>query len=65
MLKPEKNDRSAIGVHYVDACLKPLKSGVMLRAALDEAGSNLGVRLFAKDGTLWLERPAIPSPFSS
>jgi len=26
MLKPEKNDRSGIGVHYVDAYLKPMKS---------------------------------------
>lgn len=26
MLKPAKNDRSGIGVHYVDASLKPLKS---------------------------------------
>jgi hypothetical protein len=26
MLKPAKNDRSGIGVHYVDAFLKPMKS---------------------------------------
>lgn len=25
MLKPEKNDRSGIGVHYVDAYLKPMR----------------------------------------
>ncbi len=97
-LKPAKNDRSDIGVHYVDAFLKPLKSGVvlpdgakfsakrrglkvtltlgtqkgealmrrltvsrdpvvMLRAALDEAGQALGLRLDAADGKLWLEQP--------
>lgn len=97
-LKPEKNDRSGVGVHYVDAFLKPLKAGVvlpdgvkfaakrrglkvsltlgtqkgeglmrrltvsrdpavMLRAALDEAGQPLGVKLLAADGKLWLERP--------
>jgi hypothetical protein len=26
MLKPAKNDRSGIGVHYVDAWLKPMKN---------------------------------------
>jgi len=26
LLKPEKNDRSGIGVHYVDAYLKPMKT---------------------------------------
>ncbi len=26
MLKPEKNDRSGIGVHYVSAYIKPMKS---------------------------------------
>lgn len=97
MLKAEKNDRSRIGVHYIDAYLKPLKSGitladgtkftarrrglkvtlalglvkgdglmrrlsvssdpvVMLRAALDEAGDKIGVKLTAADGKLWLER---------
>ncbi len=96
MLHPGKNDRSGIGVHYVDAFLKPLKAGVvlpdgvkfsakrrglkvtltlgtrrgeglmrrlavstdpvlMLRAALAEAGSQLGVRLACTDGRLWLE----------
>lgn len=30
MLKPERNDRSGIGVHYVDAFLKPLKAGIVL-----------------------------------
>jgi hypothetical protein len=97
LLKPEKNDRSGIGVHYVDAILKPLKAPrtladgvpfsvkrrglkvtialgtgkgeglmrrlavspdpvVMLRAALEEAGSKLGVRVYAEGGKLWLER---------
>jgi len=97
LLKPEKNDRSGIGVHYVDAFLKPLKAGValpdgvkfsakrrglkitltlggqkgeglmrrltvskdpivMLRAALDEAGAKIGVRLFCEAGKLQLER---------
>lgn len=112
MLRAEKNDRSMIGVHYVDAYLKPLKAGValpdgtrfsakrrglkitftltppkppavdatpapapapakgeglmrrlaigpdpvaMLRAALDEAGAALGVRLIATGGRLCLE----------
>ncbi|MEI7799641.1 MAG: hypothetical protein EBT98_07240 [Opitutaceae bacterium] len=95
-LRPEKNDRSGIGVHYVDAYLKPLRAGVtlpdgvkfsakrrglkvtlalglqkgegllrrlsvskdpivMLRAALDEAGAKIGVKLTAGDGKLWLE----------
>jgi hypothetical protein len=113
LLRPEKNDRSQIGVHYVDAYLKPLKAGIalpdgsrfsakrrglkvtltltppkppaggdqpaappvpakgeglmrrlaigpdpvaMLRAALDEAGAALGVRLIATSGRLCLER---------
>jgi hypothetical protein len=96
MLRPEKNDRSGVGVHYADAYLKPLKAGIvlpdgrkfsgkrrglkitlalgpgkgegllrrlahgpdpvaMLRAALDEAGTQLGVKLLATDGKLWLE----------
>ena len=96
MLRPEKNDRSGVGVHYVDAYLKPLKAGVvlpdgvkfsakrrglkitlalgaqkgegllrrlsvskdpvvMLRAALDEAGAKIRVRLCAEDGKLFLE----------
>lgn len=96
MLRPEKNDRSGVGVHYVDAYLKPLKAGItlpdgtkfsakrrglkvtlargpnkgeglmrrlqvspdpviMLRAALDEAGEKLGVRLIAEEGKLILE----------
>ena len=29
LLKPAKNDRSGIGVHYVDAYLKPMKSLVL------------------------------------
>jgi hypothetical protein len=98
MLRPEKNDRSLVGVHYIDAFLKPLKGGVMLpdgvkftakrrgikvtlalglqkgeglmrrldvspdpvvmlRAALDEAGAVLGIRLWNEDGVLWLELP--------
>ncbi len=101
LLRPEKNDRSGIGVHYVDACLKPLKAGVplpdgtrfsakrrglkitlslgprkgeglmrrlsvssdpvlMLRAALDEAGDKLGIRLVSEGGKLWLE-PITPA----
>ncbi len=97
MLRPEKNDRSGVGVHYVDAYLKPLKAGItladgvkfsakrrglkvtlalgpqkgeglmrrltvgrdpilMLRAALDEAGAKLGVKLLAEGGKLHLER---------
>lgn len=100
-LRPEKNDRSGIGVHYVDAYLKPLKTGivlpdgtkfaakrrglkvtlslgtakgeglmrrltvsrdpvVMLRAALDEAGAKLGIRVLAENGKLWLENPSCP-----
>lgn len=98
MLRPEKNDRSGIGVHYVDAFLKPLKAGVplpdgtkfsakrrglkitlalgaqkgeglmrrlavspdpvvMLGAALDEAGSKIGVRVTHEDGKLFLQTP--------
>jgi hypothetical protein len=30
MLRPEKNDRSGVGVHYVDAWLKPVRAGVLL-----------------------------------
>jgi hypothetical protein len=96
MLKPENNDRSGIGVHYVDAYLKPLRTGVklpdgtkisakrrglkitltrgtgkgeglmrrltvsrdpavMLRAALDEAAEQLGIRLRYADGGVSLE----------
>jgi len=101
MLRPEKNDRSGVGVHYVDAYLKPLKAGivlpdgvkfsakrrglkvtlalgtakgeglmrrltvskdpvVMLRAALDEAGARLGVRLTTENGKFVLETPPVP-----
>jgi hypothetical protein len=100
-LRPEKNDRSGLGVHYVDAYLKPLRAGitlpdgvkftakrrglkvtlalglqkgegllrrlsvskdpiVMLRAALDEAGAKIGVKLTADGGKLWLEITAAP-----
>jgi hypothetical protein len=99
LLRPEKNDRSGVGVHYIDAYLKPLKAGitlpdgvkfsakrrglkvtlalgtqkgeglmrrltvskdpvVMLRAALDEAGAKIGVKLLAEDGKLVLETAA-------
>jgi hypothetical protein len=103
MLRPEKNDRSGVGVHYVEAYLKPLKAGivlpdgvkfsakrrglkvtftlgtakgeglmrrldvskdpvVMLRAALDEAGAKLGVKLTAENGKLVLDyTPAAPT----
>jgi hypothetical protein len=104
LLRPEKNDRSGIGVHYVDAFLKPVKAGiilpdgrkfsakrrglkvtfllgtakgeglmrrlsvskdpiVMLRAALDEAGGKIGVKLAVEDGKLVLDYPeAAPAP---
>lgn len=96
LLRPEQNDRSGVGVHYVDAYLKPLKAGVMLpdgvkfsakrrglkitlalgtqkgdglmrrltvgpdpvamlRAALDEAGAKVGVKLTTEGGKLMLE----------
>lgn len=99
MLKPEKNDRSGVGVHYVDAYLKPLRAGVllpdgvkfsakrrglkvtlslglqkgegimrrldvskdpivMLRAALDEAGAKIGVKLSLENGKFVLETTA-------
>lgn len=101
MLRPEKNDRSGVGVHYVDACLKPLRAGivlpdgvkfsakrrglkvtlalgpakgeglmrrltvskdpvVMLRAALDEAGAKLGVRLAVENGRFVLDTAPVP-----
>lgn len=98
-LRPEKNDRSGVGVHYADAYLKPLKKKIdlpdgtkfsakrrglkitlawgtnkgegllrridkgpdpknMLQGALDEACAELGAKLIAEDGKLWLEHEA-------
>lgn len=45
MLRPEKNDRSGIGVHYVDAFLKPLKGGVVLPDGRKLAAKRRGLKI--------------------
>jgi hypothetical protein len=51
-LRPEKNDRSGIGVHYVDAFLKPLKAGVALPDGTRLAAKRRGLKITLTLGTL-------------
>lgn len=44
-LKPERNDRSGIGVHYVDACLKPLRSGITLPDGVKFSARRRGLKI--------------------
>lgn len=50
MLKPEKNDRSGIGVHYVDAWLKPMKS-LTLEDGTKFAAKRRGLKITITVGT--------------
>lgn len=45
MLKLEKNDRSGIGVHYVDAFLQPLKAGATLPDGTKFSAKRRGLRI--------------------
>jgi len=45
MLKPGKNDRSGIGVHYVDAYLKPLKAGIVLPDGTKFSAKRRGLKI--------------------
>ena len=51
MLRPEKNDRSGIGVHYVDAFLKPLKAGVALPDGTKFSAKRRGLKVTLTLGT--------------
>jgi len=51
LLKPEKNDRSGIGVHYVDAMLKPLKAGILLPDGAKIAAKRRGLKITLTLGT--------------
>lgn len=44
-LRPEKNDRSGIGVHYVDAYLKPLKAGIALPDGTKFSAKRRGLKV--------------------
>lgn len=44
-LRPEKNDRSGIGVHYVDAFLKPLRAGIALPSGEKFSAKRRGLRI--------------------
>lgn len=52
LLKPEKNDRSGIGVHYVDAVLKPLKAGIVLPDGAKLSAKRRGLKITVTLGTL-------------
>ncbi|MGH7958534.1 MAG: hypothetical protein ACREH8_16200, partial [Opitutaceae bacterium] len=45
MLKPEKNDRSGIGMHYVDAFLKPIKAGFALPNGVKSSVKRRGLKI--------------------
>jgi hypothetical protein len=51
MLRPEKNDRSGVGVHYVDAYLKPLKAGVPLPDGTKFSAKRRGIKITLSHGT--------------
>ena len=44
-LRPEKNDRSGIGVHYVDAMLKPLTAGIALPDGTKFSAKRRGLKI--------------------
>ena len=50
MLKPEKNDRSGVGVHYIDAFLKPMKT-VVLEDGTKYTARRRGLKITIKLGT--------------
>lgn len=51
MLRPEKNDRSGVGVHYVDAFLKPVKLGVTLPDGAKFSAKRRGLKITFTLGT--------------
>ncbi len=51
MLRPEKNDRSGVGVHYVDAYLKPLRAGVALPDGMKFSAKRRGLKVTLTLGT--------------
>jgi hypothetical protein len=51
MLRPEKNDRSGVGVHYVDAYLKPLKAGITLPDGRKFSAKRRGLKVTLALGT--------------
>lgn len=59
-LRPETNDRSGIGVHYVDAWLKPLHKGIELpdgsKFSAKRRGLKVTLALGATKGTGLMRR---------
>jgi hypothetical protein len=51
LLRPEKNDRSGVGVHYVDAYLKPLKAGIALPDGRKFSAKRRGLKVTLTLGT--------------
>ena len=45
LLRPEKNDRSGVGVHYVDAYLKPLRAGIVLPDGVKFSAKRRGLKV--------------------
>ncbi len=50
-LRPEKNDRSGVGVHYADAFLKPLKKKIELPDGTKFSAKRRGLKITMALGT--------------
>jgi predicted DNA-binding antitoxin AbrB/MazE fold protein len=50
-LRPEKNDRSGVGVHYADAYLKPLKKKIDLPDGTKFSAKRRGLKITLAWGT--------------
>jgi hypothetical protein len=50
-LRPEKNDRSGVGVHYADAYLKPLKKRIALPDGSKFSAKRRGLKITLALGT--------------
>ncbi len=50
-LRPEKNDRSGVGVHYADAYLKPLKKKIELPDGTKFSAKRRGLKITLTWGT--------------
>mgnify|MGYP003673926578 CR=1 FL=1 len=44
-LKPEKNDRSGVGVHYADAYLKPVRKPIVLPDGTKFSAKRRGLKI--------------------
>lgn len=50
-LRPEKNDRSGVGVHYADAYLKPLRKKIELPDGTKFSAKRRGLKITLALGT--------------